>query len=65
MNQVGFGILKDGVPAGLWPLPFQAQSNAAHRYKTTHPLAEISVVPIFVGNGVEPAPFVEVTKESA
>lgn len=65
MNHVGFGLMKDGVPFGIWPLPFQAQSNAAHRYKVTHPTATVVVVPVFAGNGVEPAPFVEVTKESA
>lgn len=65
MKDVGFGLLKDGVPIGIWPLPFQTQSTAARRYKKAHPTAEIELVPVFVGQGVMPAAAPETQKESA
>lgn len=65
MKDVGFGIMKDGVPVGIWPLPFQTQSTAAHRYKKISPQAEIEIVPIYVGKGIQPAPLITDEKEPA
>lgn len=65
MKDVGFGILKNGLPIGIWPLPFQTQSTAARRYKERFPTDKIEVVPVFVGKGIEPAPPIKTEKELA
>lgn len=48
MNPVGYGVMKDDKPYGIWPISFVHASGVARRVKG-------EVVPVFIGTAVPPA----------
>lgn len=56
MNNVGYGVLIDGKPAGLWPTPLSHARETQARYlKNALVGVAISIVPVYVGQPIDQA----------
>lgn len=57
MQLIGYGVMKEGKPSGIWPLPLQRALERCRRLQAEH-RGRWEVVPIYVGapQTVNPAP---------
>lgn len=46
---VGYGLIEDGKPKGIWPLPLAEQRKAKERYMKTVFDSKVVIVPIYIG----------------
>ena len=54
MNNIGFGVLVDGAPKGLWPISLGHARESQTRYlKTAPPGQVVSIVPVYVGQPID------------
>lgn len=58
MRHVGYGVMKDGKPAGIWPLPAVECARIMQQYKLKEPAHRYAVVPVYVGGEVTTHPAV-------
>lgn len=54
MKQLGFGILKNGRPTGLWPKPLERALSDAKKEDCGSQKGQIEVVPVYIGGPVYP-----------
>lgn len=62
MKDIGYGVLMNGVPTGLWPKPFYRCVEYINRISTPH--AKYEIVPIFIGSPI-PSKVETLAKENA
>lgn len=55
MKHQGYGVLADGKPCGIWPVPMWYAQEWAHKTRKAAPSKRIEVVPVSSG---EPVPLV-------
>lgn len=56
MNNVGYGVMTDGKPVGLWPTSLQHARTIQARYlKNMLTGVTVSIVPVYVGQPVDQA----------
>ena len=56
MTHVGYGVMKDGKPAGVWPLPAAECQRVMDRYKSLQPTHHYVIVPVYVGGEIAAMP---------
>lgn len=47
MTHVGFGVLVDGKPAGVWPLSRGVCEGSAAHYRRDKPKAKVEIVSVY------------------
>jgi hypothetical protein len=57
-NLIGYGLLEDGKPRGIWPMPLEILRQAKKRYVKNSLDSKIQIVPIYIGD-----PITEATNE--
>lgn len=56
MNNVGYGVMADGKPVGIWPTSLQHAREVQARYlKNAMVGVTVSIVPVFVGQPIDQA----------
>lgn len=50
MTHVGYGLTKDGKPAGLWPMPLADCQSRLARYQKHEPTRKYDIVPVYAGD---------------
>lgn len=56
MNNVGYGVLADGQPKGIWPMSLKAAQETQARYiKNALVDVTVSIVPVYVGQPIDQA----------
>lgn len=56
MNNVGFGVMVNNIPKGLWPTSLtHAQEVQARYLKNALPGQIVSIVPVYVGQPIDQA----------
>lgn len=56
MNNVGYGVMVDGKPVGIWPTSLQHAREVQARYlKNAMVGVTGSIVPVFVGQPIDQA----------
>lgn len=53
MKHVGYGVIKDGLPVGIWPMDFEAAKAARERYRLKYQGASVEAVPIEIGEPIK------------
>lgn len=59
MKEIGYGILRDTKPYGIWPLPWQVCCDRVglarqNEIDTGKPRSKYEIVPIQIGNPITP-----------
>lgn len=52
MKQIGYGVMVNYKPSGLWPMSWDEVRKAKGRYEVRSPAAIVEVVPIYVGAAI-------------
>ena len=66
MNQVGFGLLCNGKPSGLWPRNWTSALSKYRQLRKALPTQDWSIVPVYVGAPVDVVtPPLHLPKENA
>jgi hypothetical protein len=61
MKQIGFGVLRDGQPTGLWPKPLKSALQYAKRQSGGN--SKVEIVPVYIGAPLPHEPSPQQTKE--
>lgn len=62
MKLVGFGVVLNGKPSGIWPMPMSEAQNTARRYIHNHGPQAVAIVPVYTGQPLAVLPQAEEAK---